>query len=206
MADLTTLQRQKDFMGITVSTNDTVLTRFIGSVSRFIENEIGYIIQQATYSNQEFDGNGESEITLTNFPITTFTTLQRRQSSRNQAIWETINSQDYHTRLSEGVVVLLRGFAEGVLNYRATYIAGYNYNLTSTFLDDVGLADLELAVWQLVRDAFNNKSKSGNIKSQSLKNYSVTYGTSSGTSGGIRQAVTPEVQATIDFYKDRILL
>lgn len=189
---LTSVQRQKDFLGISNDVYDTILERLINSVTEFIERYCDRRFKQTTYTNQVYDGTGTDELLLKNYPVTTFTSLEKRDSADNQSSFSTVDSQNYFIKLTEGIIVYVGGieldwksnvywetggyFVKLPQHYRATYIAGYDFNVaTGTYLEDVGLGDLEYAVWKLVAKTFNQRKGTDDIQSESIGEYSVTY-------------------------------
>ena len=149
----------------------------IDSVTEFIENYIGFRVQQTTYTNEEYDTEKSDTLLIDNFPISTFTTLQRRNSALNDNDWETVDSNLYHVDLDSGVINGAGGwlFARTRKGYRVTYVAGYDFDLSTTFLQDTEAADLELAVWLLISTVFNRGKGGTGIKSESIGDYRVVY-------------------------------
>lgn len=182
---LTTVANFKTFIGDSSSTNDTVYGNIIDSVSAFVENYCNRTFDSTTYTNEVYDGTGTIYLRLKNYPITTFTRLQERARWDNTDDWETISSQNYYYDTNEGVITKTSNFSMGKQNYRVTYVAGY-----STIP-----ADLQLAVWQMTRDIFNHRKSSGDVTSEKLKDYSITY-------GEVASMVTDEVRMTLDIYRD----
>lgn len=196
---LTTVQRAADFLGLGTitsgSTKDTLLERMIDSVTEFVENYIGYRVQQTTYTNEEYDTEKSDTLLLNNFPVSTFTRLQRRNSALNDNDWETIDSNLYHVDLESGVINGAGGwlFARTRKGYRCTYIAGYDFDLTDTFLQDTEAADLELAAWLLVSTVFNRGKGGVGIKSEAIGDYRVVYAKS--------LMENEDIKALLDKYK-----
>jgi len=175
---LTTVARTKEFMGITVNTYDTVLERLINSATDYIEKYCGgRRFKRTSYIQETYDGNNSTSLSLRNFPVNTSTTveLERRESTLNEDNWQVIEGQDYFLYANEGVITYPTGFQRLPKAYRMTYTAGYDYDNITTFLSDVGMADLEWSCWELVKNTFNQKNQSGNIQSESIGNYSVTF-------------------------------
>ena len=187
---LTSLARQKEFMGITANTFDTVLTALINSTTEFIENYCDRRFESATYTNEVYDGTGSSQLLLRQFPVTTFTRLQRRDTSKNESSWSTLETEDYFVKLTEGIVIIASNIYDGWNDtvsyttnfrkypqyYRATYVAGLAFDVgTGTYLEDVGAGDLEYVVWKLVTTMFNQRRGSDDVSSEKIGEYSVTY-------------------------------
>lgn len=195
----TTVARQKIFQGITGSTNDSVIEALINAGTDFLESELGgRRIKQTTYANEEYDGTGSNQLILSNWPVASGTTptLQRRTTSQNEDSWETENTTDYKTNTTTGIISFTtnRVFLAIPAHYRVTYQAGYDFDNAATYLSDAGAGDLELACWMLIRDLFNQKNTSGNIKSESIGNYSVEFAALKDV------GLHPEVQAIIRKY------
>lgn len=175
---LTTLQRQKDFMGISAVDYDTVLDRLIDCATDFIEEYCDRRFQETTYTNELYDGTGNRRLLLENYPINSSSsfTLQIRGSTDNEDDWSTEDTSNYFIKYEQGIVEFANKiFVKVVQHYRATYTAGYDYDNAATFLSDVGAADLEFACWKLVTRYFTQRKSSGDIESESIGNYSVTF-------------------------------
>lgn len=175
---LTTLTRFKQFAGITSnSTQDAVIERLIDSVTEFVENYIGYRVQQATYTNENYDTDDSDTLILNKFPVSSVSSLQRRNSALNEDSWETIDSQYYHLDSAAGIIYGAGGwkFSRTRRGYRVTYVAGFNFDNASTFLSDTEGGDLEFVCWQLVATAWNMRKGGTGIEQESIGDYSVTY-------------------------------
>lgn len=184
---LTTVARQKQFMGISGDSYDTVLERLVNSGTDFIETYCDRRFDQTAYTNEVYDGTGSSFLFLRNFPISTTAsfTLQNRDSFDNTDSWTTIDSQDYFIQYDEGYLERVTGgldvdllqpiFKELPRHYRVSYTAGYNYDNTATFLSDVGAGDLELACWILIAQLFNERKGNANVTSEHIGDYSVSF-------------------------------
>ncbi len=186
MANLITLSDLKTFLDIT-SDYDNVLNIIIPGVSLFIERYIGRTVAEATYTNEYYDGSGNKSIILNNFPVSAVSSLQERQIAENSDSWETLDSEDYYIDETTGVITKVYGiFSSGKQKYRVTYTAG-----------ETVPADLQLAAMKMARSEFYKRKTAGDVTSERLKNYQVSY-------GGLNGAVTAmsDVQSTLDLYKD----
>jgi hypothetical protein len=67
--DLTNLNTAKDWMGLTASGDDALLTRLITAVSAYIQSWINRTLASATYTETR-NGTGTKRLVLTNYPVT----------------------------------------------------------------------------------------------------------------------------------------
>lgn len=197
---LTTVQRLKDFLGLssTTSTQDDVLERIVNSATEYIENYLRFRVKETTYTQEEYDTDPTDTLILKQRPINsseTFT-LQRRNSAVNEDEWETVDSQYYHIDYNSGIIYGVSGFkfSRTRRGYRVTYTAGYDFDNSSTFLSDTEAGDLEWACWILCASAWNNRKGGGGIRSERIGDYSVTYAKS--------LIENDEVKAILDKYAD----
>lgn len=72
---LTTLDNVKSYMGITDTTDDTILDMLINRVSAWIENYCNRVFGNAIY-DQLYDGNNSVSMVVKNAPVTAFATLE----------------------------------------------------------------------------------------------------------------------------------
>lgn len=198
---LTTLSRAKTYLGISVSTYDSLLTILIISVSKFVESYTRRQFKRQAYSSQLYDGRGSTQLTLKNYPVIsgqTFT-LQRRTAAGNEDGWETIDSEDYYIKYASGIIVMPGGFSEGVQNFRVTYTAGYYLPSSSDPAyqdgtdDDLDLPyDLEIAVLDLLQGVYNITQDDG-VTQEQARDLSISY------SKKLSQDAT--LKASLDQYK-----
>jgi hypothetical protein len=178
---LTTLARLKAFIGIDVTTYDSVLEVIIDSVTDFIENECGRRLKKTAYTGTVLNGEGKSSVVLPQWPIVsgeTLTIYERDAVNYGNDNWDTISSDKYRVDEEAGIVNFNFRLSNGFQNYKIDYTAGYDFeNVTGTLktLASVGLADLELVVWKLCGRAYNERKSGGNIASMRLYNYSVSF-------------------------------
>lgn len=196
---LTTVARLKTFMGITAATHDTLLERIVNGVSDFVEDYCNRVFRKTAYTNEVYDGTGRQRLQLKHYPISAVT-LERRDTPQNVSSWSSIDSEEYFVETATGMLIYYSGiFADLPQIYRISYTAGYAFdNVTpGATLESVGLGDLEIAVWKLCARIFNNREGSGgSILSETIGNFSVTYG------GFLSNSVIadPEVKGVLDRY------
>lgn len=182
---LTTVARLKSYLGITVTTHDSLLGLLIDAVTDFIEDECDRRFKQTDYTNVKLDGEGNNQLLLPNWPVVsgeTFTLYKRRSTSGygsdDAADWDAIDSNDYRLDLEAGIINANFKFSEGFQNYKVNYTAGYNFVNTGESLitlASVKLSDLELIAWKLVGREFQKRKGTGDIRKMSLYNLSVEF-------------------------------
>jgi len=160
---LTTLANVKLMLGITDSSKDSLLELLINSCTDWIESYCGRRFKAPSSAVVELiDCGYQSILILRDYPITTFTKLEERIS---QTDFEIIDSDDYLVDTANGRIILSFETQAGVGQYRAEYIGGF-----STIPND-----LSMACTQLVINEYNDRAGGGEIRSESLGEYSVTY-------------------------------
>jgi hypothetical protein len=174
-------------MGIDTPTGAslTLLENLINTATEFIENYTGRRFKKATYTQEEYDTERAETLNLRNYPVVSGTTLtlEKRTSPLNEDDWEVVNSEYYHIDYNNGMLEGAGGmrFSRTRRGYRVTYTAGYDFDNSSTFLSDTEAGDVELATWMLVSILWGKTSAGvvsggGEIKSERIGDYAVTYG------------------------------
>jgi len=173
---LTTLARVKTFLGISGTSNDELLTSLINSCTDFIENYCDRRFKQKAYTNELYNGNGTNKLLLKNYPVDESSTfkIEERSSDLNEDDWNEIDTEYYFVHYDSGIVE-------------------YDYDNSSTFLEDAGAGDLEYACWKLVSKVYNQRKQAGNIQSERLGDYSVTFKK--------EVMADPEIKSILDKYK-----
>lgn len=180
---LTTVTRQKAYMKKTDTTDDTLLEILINVATDTIESFCKRRFLLTDYSNEVYDGTGQNSLLLKNYPVvTTGKTflISRRDGSQSDNDWNDYAAADVLVDLESGIVRLESGgrFTKLPQGLKATYSAGYAFkNNAATFvtLESIGLGDLELATWMVTKKMFEGQAVNGEIQSESLGDYSVTF-------------------------------
>ncbi len=179
---LTTVARFKSFIKKTTIEDDTLIETIINIVSDIVEKYCDRRFLETAYVDEYYDGNGSDQLLLKQYPVDTDETfvLEERDTDTNQNSWSAIQTQLYHVDPLAGMIELIGNrFAEVARKYRVDYTAGYAFKNDAAVLVplvDVGLGGLELAVWKIVNNIYQDKNAVTNIKSESIGNYSVSYG------------------------------
>ena len=164
-ADLTTLAKVKNYLGIPVSDHDILLTSLIASVSEAVEQ---YCAREfAAKERTEFhDGSGATALIMRCRPIIAVSSVND-DLSRKFADSTRIAPEAYVFYPEAGVIRLDDGvFAHGLRNVQVVYTAGY--------------AAIPPAVEQaaniLAAHFFNRGRQGGDgVASESLGSYTVSY-------------------------------
>ena len=173
---LTTLARLKAIMNIHTDKNDSALTMLINQATGFIEQYTKRRLFSQTYTQEEYDGTGESNLVLKQFPVTTLTTLEYNQASGNTDDWKTFQTQDYWF-YDDGRIKFRTGkLLSRPQKYRATYVAGYlidfeNENVPASHTLPF---ELEYVCQSLASGMFAKRSSAG-IRTSKIGDQSVTF-------------------------------
>ena len=192
---LTTVDRVKTFIGITVADYDTLLESLINQVSDFVEHYCDRTFVETANSNEIYDGTGSDKLFLFNYPVSsteTFT-LDKRSGHQNVDNWNNIEAENFFVDYKTGIVETNGwGFTELPRHYRITYTSGYafkNDGAPLVTLESVNIGDLEYAVWKLVANVYYMRKDSSNVQSESIGDYSVTFRKSTMTDQEIKDVL-----------------
>jgi hypothetical protein len=198
---LTTVARFKTFSGIAVNTFDTKIEYIINIVTDYIEHYCDRRFLKTTYTNEVYDGNGWRQLLLKNYPVVSTSAFQldERDTDLNEANWSSQDTNLYHIDYDAGIVESVGGtrFSEAPRKYQITYTAGYAFKNDAAplvTLESLGIGDLEYACWVISSNIYDKGGQNtGGVKSESIGNYSVTYGDF--------YLLDPEVKMILNKYK-----
>lgn len=185
---LTTVANVKTFLGISVSTYDTLIEDLIDGCTDWIEKYCGgrrFFNDGSTAVTTYFDG-GEVDrlkmrLFLPNFPILAITSVSYRSGTYDSPTWNAYSaSSDYIRKDTTGELYFPGGLPSGVQNIRVVYRGGY------TTLPD----DLIVACTRIVAKVF------GKRKAQGVLNESI-----GGGSLAWNESMDPEVKSILDSYR-----
>lgn len=176
MADMTSLANVKQYLGLTTSDDDALLTRLVTAMSEGIESCLNRVVTSASYTELR-DGNGKDVMMFANIPATGVTSV--KVNGLPIPLAPGITSYGY--RFDE-TLLMLNGatFDRGRRNIEITYTAGF----TST------PKDLEQACIELVALRYKEKDRIGHV-SKSLAGETVSF---------ITAAAPASVRSTLDWY------
>jgi hypothetical protein len=185
---LTTLQRVKDLMGITVTTADPVLLRLINSATDFIQSYCNEFFMQKTYTNELYSIWAERQeyLMLNHGNVTALTSFQYRAGTPSTPNWTDFIVDQYELvepdgngMSKSGMIRIYAGFAPllytGTNAIRATYTAGFlidwpNFGTATHTLP----ADLTSACENMIVRNWKHRESVGK-KSESVKDSNVTW-------------------------------
>lgn len=126
---LTSVADVKESLGITGTSQDNLITRKINQATDMIEafcgKNNGQHFASTTYTSEEYDGTGTSQLILRNNPVISLSNFSERNTTQNSNDWTTIDTQDYFVDLTAGVIDCRFGILNYWNLYKVTYVAGF---------------------------------------------------------------------------------
>jgi hypothetical protein len=104
MANLTTKEKVKDYLGIVSATNDTTITELVKNYSNQVEAFCSRSFGSTTYTEYFDTEDGDSKIFLRNYPTTTVSTIQYRTGTWGNITWSDFNENDYLINDDQGKI------------------------------------------------------------------------------------------------------
>jgi len=175
MGNLVSLDEVKVFMQVTGTQSDALITAYISLIESELEAVLDRNLAIATYTeplkylqstydqtgNTRLDvGYNSPQLFLKNIPVIAIDALTSGGA--------TVTSTSYSVDFDMGVISADQQFSEPTM----TYVAGYTTVTMPPALKQV----IELGVTILFNNNTAASSGSGNVKSKSIKDFSVTYG------------------------------
>lgn len=179
MAELTSLTLVKRYLSISVSTYDTELTACIDaaeeSLRRICNRPDGWLTSEWT---ETFDGEASGRLVLTNVPVNMASDVTITIDDA------TLDADAYTVQSRTGIVRMKRG------SYTTAWDGGSNFPLVATFgtgLDSVDVtytggyaadampAGLIRIATEMAAEMYRAETRDGNVKSEQMGRYSVTY-------------------------------
>lgn len=176
MADLTTVAKVKDFLGIVSADNNSTFAVLIKGVSATMERYCGRSFLQASYTEYLDAKPGNTKLFLKNWPITSLTSLKYRTGSWATPTWQAFGASDYLLTEEIGRVNLSVSLPEADKYIQAIYVGGYLIDFTDE--DDLTSHTLPFDLTQIatewVAKIFNTRKATG-ILSESTEGQSITF-------------------------------
>jgi uncharacterized phiE125 gp8 family phage protein len=156
---LTTLSAVKEFLDISGTGDDALLTNFIKRASALIEKYCRRTFGVATY-HQRLDGPGDTYLLLPQYPIVSVTEI--KVGSIAIAAESSDGDGGYFVSdANAGIIFYPGGFPKGTGNVQVTYQAGYDLpGDTATSAPDLPF-DIEQACIELVAHWFEHRDAAG---------------------------------------------
>ena len=176
MADLTTKDKVKTYLGITSATSDTAITSIVSSISSQIEVYCNRSFTSTTYTEYFDTTEGYKKIFLKNYPIATLTSVQYRDGTWGNITWTDFNSNDYLLSESSGKLNFAYSLPEAEKYVKVVYVGGYKIDFTNE--SDITKHTLPASLTQIATEMSAqtfNLAKSSGILSESTEGQSITY-------------------------------
>lgn len=188
--DLTTLTKVKAYLGISGTSQDTLLSSLITSVSAGIESFCGRTFASTSHT-EYYDGDNKDKIFLRNYPVTSLTSVKYQGGTWDNITWFDYPSSGYlltaeYARLSfAGALPCITNYLQII--YTAGYLIDFDNEGTGTHTLPY---DLTQIVTELVSTNYNTRS-SGGINTMSTEGQSITFST---------QSITKDYQTRLARY------
>ena len=149
---IVSLDQLKSHLGITSSSEDTLLAFYLNAISSFLPAKIGRAIELTDFV-EYIDGDDiKDTIFLANYPVTELTSLKYRSGPFSDPVWNDFSSDDYLLSVDDGTIQVQVSYS-GLNNIKATYKAGSASNAIPYAL--------QLAAIKLAAKAYNKRSSDG---------------------------------------------
>lgn len=166
---LTTVQRVKDRLAITVAGHDTLIQRLINGATDFIESETNRRFKESTYTNEIYSLHGAKQdmVFLKQTPVSALASAQYRAGTVSTPQWTDFITDDYELLEGgeSGIVKFYGGVVRGINAVRFTYTAGYKINFANAGDNSTHTlpADLTDLAERLVTRWFKRRESEGRL-------------------------------------------
>jgi hypothetical protein len=128
---LTTKERVKTRLGITVTSFDTLLDRLILSTTARIEKMCNRHFMQAEYNNELYDGSDvygsrRCALMVKNAPLLTIESVEYKAGSNSDPDWTVYDEDDYDVDMEAGILYFSTPLPHGKRNVRISYTGGFS--------------------------------------------------------------------------------
>ena len=161
---LVTLDDTKSFLGYTNNSKDETTKLFINMATDFIEEYCNRRFKMTTYTDDKYDGTGEKNLLLKNYPVDTLTAIAENTQSDGNGSWVILDSDNYNVEVKTGIIEKKCSFNRGFQNYQIDYKAGF---------DDIPY-DIQFACMSFVENLFRQRNAQG-LESESLGDHRVVF-------------------------------
>lgn len=179
-------QLVKDYLEISGTTYDTLLTSLITRVCAWIEGYCDRVFDSTVYTDEIYSG-GKKFLFLKKYPVSAITKIKYKSGSNSNPTWTAFTVDDYDL-IDNRKLRRAGGWApgvntvwpQGVNNIRVSYTAGYT-TLPS---------DLEQLIIELAAKKFNQR-KSDGMSSEGVEGVNINW----------TRALSPEQKLVLNKYK-----
>lgn len=161
--DLTTLTNVKQYLGLTVATDDALLTRLISALSAFVQTWLGRTIASAAYVDT-VDGVGGSKLQFANYPVTAVASVKVDGVAVPAAPVPAVRGWSGYVFTPTQIALQGYCFTRGYSNVVVNYTAGY----ATTPLD------IEQAVIEVIALRYKQRDQIGYV-SKAIGGETVTF-------------------------------
>ena len=180
---LTTRDRIKDILGITNNDQDDLISAFIYVVTDYIEKRCGRRFQQATHTQEIYDGETVTKavrehLMLKNAPVTegSISSFQFDNGTPSTPNWVDFGADDFKLDPDLGVIYMDTNLPEGKRNIRVTYEGGYAFDFTNSLEDTHELPlDITGACERMVVNLYKRRASEGKT-SEGFEASTITWG------------------------------
>jgi hypothetical protein len=167
----TTAQKVADLIGVS---STLIKADWITWSQGYVESRTGQKYSETTVTEELYDGTGNDELVLKNFPLTEVTKIEYFDEDESEE-WEELEADYYKVYNDDGIIKFydpdgdieeIVCFEEGMLNWRVSYKYGHaSTPAIIEFLTSLLTADLY----------FKSAGKPSVVSSESIGDYSIGY-------------------------------
>lgn len=188
----------KDHLEITDSSEDSKLQDIVDSIDPYVKGYLQRDIEETTYTSELYDGPGQSELVLKNYPIISVSSVIIYTTSYDSVTLEerSDGTDGYFIKDSEsGILCRINLWPRGRGIIEVTYTAGY-----STIPSDITLA------CKLIGEYFYTMDGTAGIRSESLGSYSYSLASGIGDMYGDIGIPDVRIKALLSRYRRKVVI
>jgi len=175
MANLTTKEKVKTYLGLSGTTYDTLLDEIIKNISNQIEVFCNRNFEQDDYTEYFDTAYGDTKVFVKAYPLESITSVSTRSGTFGNPSWIALNSNDYLLN-ENGKISFAFKLPDAERYLKVVYTGGYLIDFTDE-LDPTAHtlpASLTQIATEFVAKNFNLRKTSG-ILSETTEGQSVTF-------------------------------
>lgn len=174
--ELTTKQKVKDFLGITSADYDTQITELVLNTSSQIEAYCGRLFNSTSYTEYFDVENGDTKLFISNYPVSSLSSVQYRTGTWGAITWDNFNSNDYLLDEDTGKVSFALRFNGAEKYIKIVYVGGFliDFNNENNSSLHTLPRDLMQTATEMTAKVYQLRTVTG-IASESTEGQSITY-------------------------------